>query len=286
MDLELTHIGQTLALGGFVIYSIIWLRKLYGRSGLRSLFHFSREELPLLEMAVAIAIVFATGIIIEDISKDLTSGRNSYIGNSLNCVLDSDKELRVKSLFVTDRLSANFADISENSLSTSVLRLGSPPDTIKPHIEDLKVLLKGPKTTIDGREYVAVNGEEQVRKLQDSVNQVYYHAKNSVYQNPTYFNDLNEIATKIDFTRSLLFMCLSFAVVYFVAGGISFIPYISKRYHFTSSRRGSLFKTGVLFIIGIIFSGMAYRLESNTYNLHVFGYYISQKLDPTKKDDK
>ena len=282
MDLDLKNLGQTIAAGGFAIYSVVLLIRLYHPKWEPPLFRFSQASLNIQEIVVALALIFAMGIIVESMSKNISSGRDPWLEERFDIILQSDKELRVRSLFKVYELSKSRAQVIKSSMLQEIFRLETPPETIRLHLERLISTLNA--GTIDDKGVITIDGKDNVKAFTDSVNQVYYYSKNSVYQTSTYFDELNEIESRIDFTRSLTLLCVIFFVTYLLFGGLSFIPQVKKYFKFTLKRNLTITGISFLFFLGVIFSGMAYRLESTNYNLRVFGYYVSQKLDPTNRD--
>jgi len=74
MDLELKHIGQTLAVGGFFIFSLFQLIRIFHPSWVSGITSLASGQ-KLYESAMILAIVFAAGILVEDVSKNVVSER-------------------------------------------------------------------------------------------------------------------------------------------------------------------------------------------------------------------
>jgi hypothetical protein len=200
MELNLTEIGQTLAVGGVVIIGIgIWLRVLFRKNRLP--FRLMTDESPYRFAAsvIAIACILGTGILVEDVSKSIVGQPPPKLLKSmalLHYFLPTDEDLRVEAIFErveTDqgarwkprRLSHEMAERGVFS------RYGGNEGAV---VEE-KIRANDP-SPFDG---------SQVKKVTSAV---YYQAKNVLYQQDKYFTELRKIESRVDFARSLCFSCL------------------------------------------------------------------------------
>lgn len=270
MDLELKHLGQTIAIGGLTIYSVIFLAKMFFPK--HSFFTYnSQDKLQLLVTAVYLALVFAVGIVIEDFSKNFSSGRDSFLTQSFNQILSSDKELRVRTLFQVSEFSQSKIILQQSQLSTEYLIIKAT-GRIAPYNESLKNSV--------GETGITIEGTENVENFLSNVNGIYYSSKNSVYVTENYFKELSEIQNRIDFTRSLTLLCLVLFTAYSAIAAVFLLPPIQrilkKFIGFNTANSYKILGLGILFFVGTYLSLTAYRSESTNYNLRVYGYYISQ----------
>lgn len=116
MDLELKQFGQTLAIGGLLVYSLQYIfRVLAIPKSIIPRFLSAEEgkgeETPrdsIQKAAISFALILACGIVAEDISKEFSAGRAE---KNLSCVfdyfIDRDSELRTRSLYEIDSKKKN-----------------------------------------------------------------------------------------------------------------------------------------------------------------------------------
>ena len=119
MDLELKNIGQTLAIGGFAIFSFFHLVgyiKASWKSHLTSLFA-GDQKFP--KAAMLLALIYAAGMLVEDASKNVTMERWRVIS-----ILDTDKELLLKSLFERVDSSSEQYTLQPNPLYQDLMSVG------------------------------------------------------------------------------------------------------------------------------------------------------------------
>jgi hypothetical protein len=253
-------------------------------------------------MVVYLALVFGIGIVLEDVSKNVTSQRDSLwgFGEIINDhALDSDSAIRLRSLFKVESFSESKIELNKVPIFDEIMKLrkkeSKESDIINNHLEKLNLIL-GIQTTqkvINGEQktFILVEGSENIKDLMRSVNGIYYSSKNSVYRDPQYYAELSEIQSRIDFTGALTFLCVVFFLVY-LAFGFSKVILSIKYYGFDQQldwkntlktifclRVLGILLVSLVFLFGIKVVGMAYQSEFTNFNLRVFGYYVSQKLD-------
>lgn len=234
MELDLKHLGQTIAIGSFVFYSILLLLKLCRPNRNYNFLNSHQANISLQEMIVYLALVFGIGIVLEDVSKNVTAQRDSLwgFGEIINdYALDSDSEIRLRSLFTVESFSESKAELNKTPIFNEIIKLKKEEnkinDIVDSHIKTLESILNKHITykEVNGenKEFSIVEGKEDIKNLKVSVNGIYYSSKNSVYRDPQYYNELSEIQSRIDFTGALTFLCVVFFLVYFAIGFIKFL---------------------------------------------------------------
>ncbi len=131
MNLELKQIGQTLAIGGFTIYGLFQLIILIKPSW-ASRFAFLTTGQKLHESAMILAIVFAAGILVEDVSKNAVSER-SIISKSANYILYTEKQLRLESLFDVSFYSNNYMLVKPQPIYKDLMFIAHKDSIFKLH---------------------------------------------------------------------------------------------------------------------------------------------------------
>src|SRR5580698_3863037 len=100
MDFELKHLGQTLVVGGLGVYATLFLVRVF-RSSNASFFTSNDQKLQFQEAAVYLTLIFSSGILLEDVSKNFVADRPDWpwLRGAFQKLLDSDKNLRFSTMF-------------------------------------------------------------------------------------------------------------------------------------------------------------------------------------------
>lgn len=304
MDLDLKNIGQTIAIGGVVVYTLIIIGKIFFPNWQIRFFHSSENKTHLQEAAVSLALIFAIGLVLEDVSKNISSGREYFSGKWLNYIVDSDRNLRFKSFFDVNNLNLYFSKIENknSSLYNAYYVVSySEEDKIKEDADARFIAI-----TIKAKENYAENKIAITDELISAANGFFYIAKNNVYAVKNYFDELTEIESRVDFTRSLTLLCFIFFIIF---GALTFFGFTrpilkkfgldiektarnksrsnnSKRYMFyeenlkviidrSAEKQLKLAGLTLIFFISMLISASAFRTESDNYNRRVYGYNFS-----------
>ena len=269
MDLELKNLGQTLAIDGFVIFglfSIVSIFKPDWASGLRL---FSDRDHKLHESAMILALIFATGILAEDVSKNSIP---ESVGESaaLSYLEFTDEVSLLKNLFEVRHHSKDHLEIKPKPVYIDLMDVANTDQYFTNHSNRIKACIT------NNYDFNQIVGENKIKELQFAVKGIYYVAKNRVYRESNYFNELQDIKTRVDFSSSLGLICLIYAICYLLLGVISLFPsrWTSKLGQ-AREKRSLIAGLFVAYLIGILLTGISFRSETKNYNLRVFGYYTS-----------
>jgi hypothetical protein len=279
MDLELKHLGQTLAVGGFAIFGFFHMISLCKRRWVPA-FPFSSEGAHKLhESAMILALIFATGILLEDVSKNIVAERWP-ISPLFNYILDTDRELRLRSLFEVNSQSAQHIDIKPNGIYDELSETRHDDTIFQYYWTKVQSAIKSDPKVNKGRRseiesYTRINGDGQVRDFQAWVNGIFYAAKNHVYGKDTYYGELDDIEKRIDFTRSLTAVCMLYSFMYFLLLALSFIKPLAAFLGVNKAERKIALLICLTYAAGTLLSRSAYQTEQSSYNRRVFGYYNS-----------
>lgn len=124
--------------------------------------------------------------------------------------------------------------------------------------------------------------------IKTSILRLYYYAKNRVYAETNYYDEMKKIQTRLEFSRSISMI----AFVYFVLALLMVVPLLilSRRKSGEGSpqqkHRRIYFKApAVLLILFFVFffSVWAYERESDEFNKRAFGYFSSMLLTEKHK---
>lgn len=279
MDIELKHLGQTLAVGGFAVYATIFLIRVCRAKWIPQFFEAADGKLQLQHTAVYLALVLAAGVVLEDVSKNYVARRASFFTEFFYLVLDTDKELRLRSLFTIIRFNDTEISAVPKGIFRELQKLPPSNEVVKSYLEEIQQYFRPPATP-----RIEVIGKDSVDAFLNAIDGVYYNAKNIVYREDTYFHELSDLSDRMDFTRSLTFLCLIFSIFYLVFFIFGYIPPLARFLDIDREERLNLFFLSLLYACGIWLVGTAYRTDVTSYNSRVFGYYIiTLTLEPKTK---
>jgi hypothetical protein len=270
MDLELKHLGQILAIGGLIVFGFFHLISLISPSWRTKATFLSANGQKLYESAVILALVFAAGILADDTSQIISVQR--WQSTAFYDLLDRGKKLLLKNLFEVDHHEKEVIHIKPQPLYEDLQNITHKDKTFIKYYEQVKTILKLNETP---ENQYKISGEE-IAALEAAVRSMYYAAKNIVYRNGNYFNELQEIKTRVDFTRSLVIVCVIYLPCYLVLGVWCFLPdKLSSIIGAARAKRNLILALILLYGVGIFLAGYSWKIEERSYNLRVFGYYAS-----------
>ena len=285
MDLELKHLGQTLAIGGFAVYASLLLVRICRAKWIPSFFRAGSAKPDFQHAAVYLALTFAAGVVLEDASKSYVTHRALFNPPFMDFILSSESELRFRSLVREATMSRNEITGEALPLMNELQSIGSPPGHVEAFLKTIRAAMQ-PSAGTDGTLAIHVTGEDSVKALFGAIDGVYYDAKNRVYRQDTYFRELSDIAERINSTRSLTLLCFWFAILYAIFGFSAFIAVVGRFLDIDKTERRTVFLLCLLFVVGVWFARSAYRSESIAYDIRVFGYYASLANKTDEQQEK
>jgi len=282
VDLAIKDLGQTLAVGVFAIFGLVSLFALSRRASKDEIFKFLNSEHKFYQTALALVVVFATGVLVEDVSKNFAAERFddsaifNVISTTFNYLIDTDKELRLRSLFTVHYSSAQEIELSETPIYANLMSVNDKNQHILKNKDILTAIPVSPCIRNGQRSSCKrIQGNAQIRDQANAANQLYYIAKNRVYKESTYFTELQEIEKRINFARSLTFLCLVYALLFGLLILINLLPGRWALMPTTRTKRKLIGLVFCFYLVGMFLGRLSFRSETINYNLRVFGYYIS-----------
>lgn len=285
------------------------------------------DETSILLSATAIAVAVAVGLVLENAAKRaswLARSQTDASGLPILSPLSKDMDLR-RSVLLAPVPGGKPGDFYPTPLLQPVLSIkprGERAEASRKRLEDLlrgnlvtwqlrnahvdPQSLSGAKTTSepcyhdfyhttprthvwpDSMVCVMHASPEALSKLPLAVNDYFYSAKNEVFRNDNYFEELRLIEDRENFARAFAMLCLyggAIAVALLVAQALLMVAYRGvvfpgrTRDAQTNARRAVRVRSaaclvGVL-LVGYLLSETAYTEEANEFYLRVFGYFVS-----------
>lgn len=276
MDLELKHLGQTRAIGGCALFGVWHLLRILSRKRANALNAAAKLRGQWALSAVYLAVVFVLGIFLEDFSKSYAAERGFGLSWIFNLVLESDKNLRLRSLYNVERFDAGTIIATPKPIVFDLLECRNIDTNVMP----FRDVIRDAMCTKNGSNVCAIEGAAQVQAFQRAINGIYYYAKNRDYRETTYFNELMAIQDRGDFARSFVLLCMILAFLYLLIVVLSQIPYTASKLKIGSNGRNRAIVMFLVYLCGVFLARITYESEQTNYNLRVVGYYICLKQDP------
>jgi hypothetical protein len=213
MDIELKELGQTLAVGAFAMLGFWLILKTFITIDLKDLKPNVVSFDNLFFGGILLAFVFAVGIVLENISKHVVADRDPpsvTIRSAFTKNLQNDKIGRFDVLFDKhgDREWYSYIPFFPDNRKLEKSRLYKRlldenyvdylPYFLRNQFRDPVLLY--PATII----YPSTNRENQ--DCLNFASDLFYNAKDRVYQEENAFKELTTISTRMDFLRAFVFL--------------------------------------------------------------------------------
>jgi hypothetical protein len=229
-------------------------------------------------------------MLVEDLSKSFTAERWD-VAYAFYIPIDKDKQLLLRSLFEVDSSSGQYI-LRPEPLYNDLMSVAPGDVNFTNYSKRIEEIIHESKQP-DGRFSVNRKSlEEKDGDLRVAVAGMFYAAKNRVYAEVNYFNELREIVTRINFSRSITFICLIYSFTCLLLWLICFLAWAKSRFlrHKLKSKffrklspvaqtmRMNVWWFVFFFLAyfaGAVLAGFAFRNESRENNQRVFGYYTS-----------
>jgi hypothetical protein len=316
MDLDLKDLGATLVTGAYFFVGLSFLIWMLFRWDFRFFFDFAQRISGAALTMLTLCIVFVAGMLFEDLSNwlvdtPLVLSKVPYTDFQL---LPQDREVRAKTLFGEEFLEffseqqnksskgLTLGNLSPGTATPSPTPAPTPPepDELSLRAAELDLFAKHVRTTGPFVQETVLNKrppqEPRItrQKLIDAATQLYYRAKNTAYTVTNHYDELKQIQTRIDFSRSFALLSLLLALTTVCFGVVALTapligPVIAKlfRRNFDQAspideRRRIALTTAlrmlslvVILAIFFVLGRFAYLSEEKEFDKRAYGYFLS-----------
>lgn len=280
MEFDLKAIGVTVFIGAYFLFGLEVLLYLFFSSNLFLTIEKETRFTSRSLIVLALTLSFAFGMLIEDISNkfvDKDEPLQTYI-LSLFSSHSSDDEIKLNTLF-------GKPGTAMTDFASEMSRLGLIKDFGGTYGADVQAVIIRDQST------------QQIEraKLMAVAKQLYYHAKNRVYREVTYYDELKEIQLRIDFSRSYLaisFLLMPIALMLLIVSIIYWkqkaAPELSADTNVRRRRPSTLVLFAVLTFmylgISCLVGTYAFVSEETEFDNRAYGYFCS--MNATKEPQK
>lgn len=265
MEINLAELGTTLFVGGYLIFGLLLVRVvLFGGSFLPK--QISSRVDPQTRIGqlglgvVVVTVCFGLGMLAEDLSNKFVD-TDVFWQNDLFPVLPTERSMKMNAL-LGEGLSNEVSHLIKEMAWRGILsRYGGEFGDCM----ELAILCNQPKRGIEWEDSVTLA--------------VYYQAKNAVFKEENYFDEMSKIQTRLDFARSFAILSACMAAIVMLIIFASFIRGITRK----NRVKNRIYQPALLLLL--VFSAcyslgcFAYVSEEREFNLRAFGYFSSMKAD-------
>lgn len=276
MDFDLKEVGATIILGAYLLFGLeVVSYLLFGSNAYLQIEKSTRFTSRGL-LGLSVALCFAFGMLMEDVSDKFVD-RETTMQKAVRAILPfakTDDDLKIATLYGEEkRGKEEKLDRLAQEMATRHLFCnygGSNGRIVESAISQKKSLKS-----------VSKEVKEEAAK------QLYYHAKNTVYREDNYYDELKRIQLRIDFSRSFLAISALLIVLTLMLAtyrGLRLLRSVLRR------RRGLrddqlrakvsklLARTAsiacVLFLFCVL-AAFSYQAEERQFNARAYGYFSS-----------
>ena len=297
MQLELMQFGQTLAVGAFTMLGLWLIIKVFNKNILSTFISGGNfEPIKIALNGIILAFLFSIGIILENYSKHVAAERNPpniNVRYVLGLNLEPDNETRFAALF--ERESKNTASFLQKINGNSIVKWkrSSLYDRLdrNNYFDSLASPIIGQKiqslveaifsSTMDS--FIVIQGDIK-KNLNNYCNELYYNAKDRVYLEPNYFQELSTISMRMDFLRSFILLTTIMFYLCLIASTMGWAIQAVFPEAERQRRLNTLFTFLMLCILLSFILPAAYTAECSNYNRRVFGYHLGlMKVEKIKE---
>jgi hypothetical protein len=200
MDVNLKDLGATLVTGAYFLLGVAFLAcAIFGWD----FFFFLRLGKRLSSAGVTLlmlCLAFGSGMLLEDISNKFVDTGAAKIPFLDIPLLPLDEDLRAETLYGKEFMAALPSGKHPGTTAhTDELKIGR----LSRRAAELKLLESQGQEGIAAQQAVLNKDPNLDRgKACDAASRLYYDAKNTVYTVDNYYDELKQIQTRIDFSRS------------------------------------------------------------------------------------
>jgi hypothetical protein len=248
MDLELKQLGQTLAVGAFALLGFWLIFRIFKPDFLKNFLNENKEQFENLSFVMN--------------SKHVVADRNppvKCIREVFSKCLISDKEARYDLLFNEEGNLDKFGDRLNRAEYFEFIdshQYRQIRGFLPPHAS------------------LSITESDCLKKI---VNEIYYDAKDRVFQETNYFQELTVISTRMEFLRAFVFVLELMLILVTCTLVVSPLVYfiLPKPDEKVKNRLISLFGFFMLCVCLVFVIPSAYEEECSNFNRRVFGYHLS-----------
>lgn len=262
MNPEFTSIGLTIAAGALsvlTVFAVLWALRpdLPLRLPLTA-----KEDATFLGAAVGLALVLALGLIVENLSKSIVGNPppfSAQVWKPISWVLPTDRQLRSDQVIRVDGNQWKLVRIGKGLARSGAFAMHAPNDI---------------GTSMDQSVHSPDHARSvSITQAMRAAEQVYYAAKNTLYQDDNYFIELRAIEHRVAFARSLCFVSILGVLASLGCYLRRLLRHDTLERHIRRASRYKLVMLTLAFVTATAAGRAVYLAEQFNYNVRIYGYY-------------
>lgn len=295
MGFDLKDFGATIIVGAYVLFGadliVYWL---FGRNFSSAIIRKTRFDRTTL-FAIATAASFAIGMLAEDLSSKFVDEIGPYQELGL---LTAEDDIRARALFgknPCEKLRPLAREMARFHLISLYGGAKYSGDTVGTEFE--KLILATDKLCIEPVSDANPVTPENLGKV---ASRIYYEAKNRVFQEGNYYDEMRRIQIRVDFARSVAVVSLAFGIIVTpIALLVRLLPLrrfvrfkaVAWLFELTQGgvfvgRNDAIRRTSGLIVLFLVFywcGQLAFADEELEFDLRAFGYFKTLPIDTLVK---
>jgi hypothetical protein len=304
MEFDLKEFSYILITGAFAFGSAYALILIWGWHPLKEI-NLDSDSLPKVFLIGGVAtFVFAAGILAEDVSQRIAGGEGLDQAHPVfSWPLTTAKELRFRSFFIILNSQSCVMECRLRPVAKDLLALTNKMDELTSNCVTKLWSSLDPyhNKSVDDTFNLPTEDCPKSTDYEGLVNQVFYKTKNIVHGSHEYSHEMEMGEMRLNFSRSFLLICYIFGTLHLVNAILLLIFHKEFEVARCLARMkldahedffniialflsrpgpwGKHFKIYLLVLalhLGGFFIGMkSYEVESDKYNVRIFGYYTT-----------
>ena len=300
MDFNLKDLGATLVTGAYFLLGVVFLLHVIFGWNFLVFLRLAKRVSSVALTILTLSLAFGAGMLLEDLSNKFVDSGAAKIPILGLRLLPFDEDLRTETLFGKKFVAAlpTEKDLKEAASSgqTSVAAKAAMKGELEParlcrSAAALNLLKKhGPEGVASQQAVVSKEPKVTRKDAGEAAQRLYYEAKNTVYAVNNHYDELKQIQTRIDFSRSFSLLSLALVAVCIICAGIALaVPdlgvRIAQRFHDHPNQTSLVLSRGavvlrvllvILVLVSIFFLGQfAYRSEEIEFDKRAYGYFLT-----------
>jgi hypothetical protein len=284
MDFNLKDLGATLVTGAYFLLGVVFLLHVIFGWNFLVFLRLAKRVSSVALTILTLSLAFGAGMLLEDLSNKFVDSGAAKIPILGWRLLPLDEALRTETLFGKEFLNTLPTEKAKEDESAK-------PAGLSRAAAKLKLLEKhGPEGMASQRAVLSKEPKVTREAADEAASRLYYEAKNTVYAVNNHYDELKQIQTRIDFSRSFSLLSLALAAVCVICSGIALVvpdfgARIAQRFRGHRNQKPAALRRRavvvrvlvlLLVLVSIYYVGrFAYRSEEIEFNKRAYGYFLT-----------
>jgi len=241
---------------------------------------------------IVVVLILSLGFIIQDFTDYLTDSdteANKTIFKFQRFCLGKESKHRFDSIIITKKGPSGKTIYQLRSGIGKALFNNNHKVYLEYHIKNIHdaIFVRDPDKFLKGiSDYSSMQisdseklkNEEKLKSVTSFINNLYYTAKNWCYSQQTYYDELKNIQSRVDMSRSLFFISTISLLFMLILGILGYMFRKSSSFTEKTIIRNYISTIFIYFIFTFLLAFVSissFKMSERNFNERAFGYYIS-----------